>query len=203
MTPVDVAERERRRAALRGDGLRDPGPDGSYGRTSRSRTSTSRSTAEHGHRRDRPVGLRQEHVHPLPQPDERHGPELHARRAGPLPRHRPLRHGVDPVEVRRRIGMVFQKPNPFPKSIYDNVAWAPRDPRHEEGPRRARRARADERGALGRGQGPAQEERALALRRPAAAALHRARDRDRAGGAPARRAGLGARPDRDVSRSRS
>ena len=34
--------------------------------------------------------------------------------------------GVDPVEVRRRIGMVFQRPNPFPKSIYDNVAWGPR-----------------------------------------------------------------------------
>ena len=41
-----------------------------------------------------------------------------------------LYHGVDlngpaadPVAVRRRIGMVFQKPNPFPKSIYDNVAW--------------------------------------------------------------------------------
>jgi phosphate transport system ATP-binding protein len=34
--------------------------------------------------------------------------------------------GVEPIEVRRRIGMVFQKPNPFPKSIYDNVAWAPR-----------------------------------------------------------------------------
>ena len=34
---------------------------------------------------------------------------------------------VDKVEVRRRIGMVFQKPNPFPKSIYDNVAWAPRN----------------------------------------------------------------------------
>ena len=33
---------------------------------------------------------------------------------------------VEPIEVRRRIGMVFQKPNPFPKSIYDNVAWAPR-----------------------------------------------------------------------------
>jgi phosphate transport system ATP-binding protein len=32
---------------------------------------------------------------------------------------------VDPVEVRRRIGMVFQKPNPFPKSIYDNVAFGP------------------------------------------------------------------------------
>jgi phosphate transport system ATP-binding protein len=33
---------------------------------------------------------------------------------------------VDPVEVRRRIGMVFQKPNPFPKSIYDNVTFGPR-----------------------------------------------------------------------------
>ena len=44
-----------------------------------------------------------------------------------------LYHGVnvcdprlDPVAVRRRIGMVFQKPNPFPKSIYDNVAWGAR-----------------------------------------------------------------------------
>jgi phosphate transport system ATP-binding protein len=42
-------------------------------------------------------------------------------------------HGIDlydkavnPVEVRRRIGMVFQKPNPFPKSIYDNVAYGPK-----------------------------------------------------------------------------
>jgi phosphate transport system ATP-binding protein len=33
---------------------------------------------------------------------------------------------VDPVEVRRQIGMVFQKPNPFPKSIYENVAWGAR-----------------------------------------------------------------------------
>ena len=41
---------------------------------------------------------------------------------------------VDPVEVRKRIGMVFQKPNPFPKSIYDNVAFGPR-------PRDDRRAR--------------------------------------------------------------
>jgi phosphate transport system ATP-binding protein len=36
------------------------------------------------------------------------------------------RDRVDPVEVRRRIGMVFQKPNPFPKSIYENVAWGAR-----------------------------------------------------------------------------
>ena len=33
---------------------------------------------------------------------------------------------VDPVEVRRRIGMVFQKPNPFPKSIYENIAFGAR-----------------------------------------------------------------------------
>ena len=33
---------------------------------------------------------------------------------------------VDPVEVRRRVGMVFQKPNPFPKSVYDNIAFGPR-----------------------------------------------------------------------------
>ncbi len=33
---------------------------------------------------------------------------------------------VDPIEVRRNIGMVFQKPNPFPKSIYDNIAYGPR-----------------------------------------------------------------------------
>ena len=44
---------------------------------------------------------------------EYHGKNLYAR-------------DVDPVEVRRRIGMVFQKPNPFPKSIYDNVAFGPR-----------------------------------------------------------------------------
>ncbi len=34
--------------------------------------------------------------------------------------------GVDAVEVRRRVGMVFQKPNPFPKSIYENIAWGAR-----------------------------------------------------------------------------
>jgi phosphate transport system ATP-binding protein len=53
--------------------------------------------------------------------------------AGAEVRGRILYHGhdlyaadVDPVEVRRRIGMVFQRPNPFPKSIFDNVAFGPR-----------------------------------------------------------------------------
>ncbi len=33
---------------------------------------------------------------------------------------------VDPVQLRAKVGMVFQKPNPFPKSIYDNIAYGPR-----------------------------------------------------------------------------
>lgn len=41
-------------------------------------------------------------------------------------RHNIYEANVDPVLVRRRIGMVFQKPNPFPKSIYENVAWGAR-----------------------------------------------------------------------------
>ena len=38
---------------------------------------------------------------------------------------------VDPVEVRRRVGMVFQKPNPFPKSVYENVAFGPKVAGHQ------------------------------------------------------------------------
>ena len=105
--------------------------------------------------------------------------------------------GVDPIEVRRRIGMVFQRPNPFPKSIYDNVAYGLRilgmrdnlDDRVEQALKRRR--------PLGRGEEPSQALRARALRRPAAATLHRARDRRRARRDPARRAGLGSRPDLD------
>ena len=37
-----------------------------------------------------------------------------------------LDNNVDPVALRRKVGMVFQKPNPFPKSVYDNVAYGPR-----------------------------------------------------------------------------
>ncbi|MFD7124197.1 MULTISPECIES: phosphate ABC transporter ATP-binding protein PstB [Streptomyces] len=51
-----------------------------------------------------------------------------ARVAGKVHYHNEDLYGrdVDPIEVRRRIGMVFQKPNPFPKSIYDNIAYGPR-----------------------------------------------------------------------------
>ena len=95
-------------------------------RQGRARKRRARRLREHGDGLHRSVGLRQVDLHPLLQPDERphrrgegrrdvayHGKDLYAR-------------DVDPVEVRRRIGMVFQKPNPFPKSIYDNVAFGPR-----------------------------------------------------------------------------
>jgi phosphate transport system ATP-binding protein len=51
-----------------------------------------------------------------------------ARVSGQISYHGIDLHGprVDPVEVRRRVGMVFQKPNPFPKSIFDNIAFGPR-----------------------------------------------------------------------------
>ena len=104
---------------------------------------------------------------------------------------------ADPVEVRRRIGMVFQRPNPFPKSIYDNVAFAPKvlgmkgniDERVERALRGA---------ALWDEVKDRLKSSALAaLRRPAAAALHRARAGGRARGHPPRRARLRARPDLD------
>ncbi len=67
---------------------------------------------------------------------------------------------IDPVGVRRRIGMVFQRPNPFPKSIYENVAYGPRILGLKDGLDDTRRAGAQTGGALGRGQGPSEEERA-------------------------------------------
>ena len=62
--------------------------------------------------------------------------------------------GVDPIEVRRRIGMVFQRPNPFPKSIYDNVAYGLRILGMKDNARRPRRAGSARRRAVGRGQEP-------------------------------------------------
>ena len=102
--------------------------------------------------------------------------------------------GVDPIEVRKRIGMVFQRPNPFPKSIYDNAAYGPRvlrmkgnlDERVENALRQA--ALWDEvKDRLKR-------QRALALRRPTAAPLHRAGARRQPGRDPDGRAGLGLDP---------
>ena len=91
--------------------------------------------------------------------------------------------GVDPVVVRRQIGMVFQRPNPFPTmSIRDNVIAGNRlnNKRMSEGRhRRAGRELAARREPVERGQGPPRQARFGPLRRPAAAALHRQGDRRR------------------------
>ncbi len=87
--------------------------------------------------------------------------------------------GIDPVEVRRRIGMVFQRPNPFPKSIFDNVAYGPRALGMKGNMSERVEAALQQGRALGRGQGQAQAQRARPLGRPAAAPLHRAGARGR------------------------
>ena len=77
------------------------------------------------------------------------------------------------------IGMVFQKPTPFPMSIYDNVAFGIRlyEKLPQSRARRPRRGGAAPRGAVGRGQGQAEAERPRPVRRPAAAPVHRPRHR--------------------------
>ena len=79
--------------------------------------------------------------------------------------------GVDVSELRREIGMVFQKPNPFPMSIYDNIAYGPRTHGIKTG--RYHRTFAEGRRHMGRGQGQAEKIRARTFRRAAAASLYR------------------------------
>ena len=105
---------------------------------------------------------------------------------------------LDVSEVRRRVGMVFQKSNPFPKSIFENVAYGPRINGYAS--RAALRDRVEQ--SLRRAaiwdevKDKLQPVRLFALRRPAAAAVHRARAGRESGSAAARRALFRARPDR-------
>ena len=147
----------------------------------------------------RPVRLRQEHVPALPQPHERPDPGARGRGRRCATTATDLYgRDVDPVEVRRRIGMVFQKPNPFPKSIYDNVAFGPRIARAARATwTSASSARCARRRSGTRSRTGSSRRRCRPLGRPAAAALHRALPRGRARGAADGRAVLGARPDLD------
>ena len=143
------------------------------------------------HRVHRPLGLRQEHVPALPQPDER------PHRRAPRSTASSLYHGidlygpkVDPVEVRRRIGMVFQKPNPFPKSIYDNVAFGPRVNGQRRGLDEVVEHALTKAALWDEVKDKLKKSALRALRRPAAAALHRPRARRRARRRPHGRAVL-------------
>ena len=110
---------------------------------------------------------------------------------------------IDPVAVRRYIGMVFQQPNPFAMSIYNNVAFGLRLNGFKGNT--AEKVEKALRGAAlwDEVKDKLQQERPVAVRRPAAAPVHRARDRHRAGSAADGRAVLGARPDRDAQDRRA
>ncbi len=149
---------------------------------------------------DRPVRLRQVDVPALPQPHERHDRHRRGRRADHARRPGHLRpEASTSVQLRARVGMVFQKPNPFPKSIYENVAYGPRihglasraggDGRDRDEEPAARRP-------VERGQGPPEGAGHRPVRRPAAAPVHRPRHRGQPRSDPDGRALLGARPDR-------
>lgn len=101
-------------------------------------------------------------------------------------------------ELRRSIGMVFQQPNPFRKSIRDNITFAPKRHGITDRDELDRMVEESLRGAVGRGQGQARQERPCAFGRSAAAPVHRAH----AGAQPrrdlVRRALLGARPHLDA-----
>jgi len=104
--------------------------------------------------------------------------------------------GVDPTMVRKRIGMVFQKPNPFPKSVFENVAYAPKihgKPSRKGADKIDKLAKKEvqdivewsqESGALGRGQGPTGQVGICALRGSAAKAVHSPHARNQAGDHP-------------------
>ena len=91
--------------------------------------------------------------------------------------------GMDVNLLRRRVGMVFQKPNPFPMSIYDNIAYGPRTHGVRSKVKLDDIVERSQRCHLGRGQGPPEKKRARHVRRAAAAPLHRACACRRTGGA--------------------
>ena len=138
--------------------------------------------------------MREEHADPLPEPDERPDPERQGRG-------RALYHGedlygpnVDPVQARKLIGMVFQKPNPFPEVDLRQHRLRPEAPGHEGRHGRDRQAGAPRRPSGTRSR-TGSGQRLRDVRRTAAAALHRPLHRRRARRDPHGRAVLGARPD--------
>ena len=94
---------------------------------------------------------------------------------------------MDVVMLRARVGIVFQKPNPFPKSVFDNVAYGPRIhglARHREELDKIVRFEPGKGGAVVGGQGPIGGARYGAVRRTAAAAVHCKDHRRKPGGHP-------------------
>ena len=105
--------------------------------------------------------------------------------------------GIDVVALRQRVGMVFQKPNPFPMSIFDNVAYGPRlrGMRNKSELARFGRTKSARLRVVGRSERRIEEERVGFVRRTAATFVHRARVGDAARSAVDGRTVFRARPD--------
>ena len=151
------------------------------------------------HRAHRAFGVRQDDVHPLPESDER--PHRGRARGGhaPVPRRRSVRRVRRPRRGPQadRHGVPEAEPVPQVDLRQHLVRSEDRWVQGQHG--RPRRGVAAPCGAVGRGEGQAEGVRARALRRTAAAPVHRAGDRDQARRDPDGRALLGARPDRDAA----
>ncbi len=149
------------------------------------------------HRPDRPLRVRQVDPAALPQPDERPGPRRPGRGQDHLPRRRPLRPGrrCHRGPPPGRHGLPEAQPVPQVDLRQHRLRPARARPQGQHG--RRRRGGADPGRAVGRGQGQAQAERPGAVRRPAAAAVHRPLHRGQPRGDPDGRAVRLARPDRD------
>ena len=150
-----------------------------------------------------PSGLRQDDRAPVPEPDERPGGGRAHRREGQLPRRRPVRRGGRPRRGPSPHRHGVPEAEPVPQVDLRQRRVRAEDRRHEGEHGRPGGGVPPPRRALGRGQGQAQGVGHGALRRPAAAAVHRPSDRDPAGRDPDGRAVLGARPDRHARRSRT
>ena len=150
------------------------------------------------HRAHRPVRLRQVDAAADDQPHERPDPRHAGRGRGHVPRPGPVRAVRRPGRgpAADRDGLPEAEPVPEVDLRQRRVRAAAHRLQGRHG--RARRAQPAARRALGRGQGQAQAVRPVAVGRPAAAAVHRARDRDRARRHPDGRAVLGARPALDA-----
>ena len=150
-----------------------------------------------------PSGCGKSHVHPLPEPDERPDPVGARRGRGHLPRPGPLRRQDRPGPGAQADRHGVPEAEPVPEVDLRQHRLRPARDRHEGRHGRDRRERAAPRRAVGRRQGPHEDERVRHVRRPAAAAVHRARAGDRARRAADGRAVLGARPDLDRAGSRT
>ena len=170
-----------------------------YGKFQASEGHQSRYRRAPRDRVHRTVGLRQVDTAANAEPDVLALPRASGGRRNPVQRRQHSRSANRSEHAARRIGMVFQKPTPFPMSIYDNIAFGVR--LYESLSTRQMDERvewaSEQGGDVAGSEGQAETERHGAIRRPAAAAVHRPRGRREARRVAARRADLGARPDLD------